>query len=247
MAKKKAAKEGKKGSCMGGCLKPLFGIAVFGCIIYVAAHIYFLVKPADKIDDVTAKIAGANLLGVKLFPGIHTYTTAEIAGRSEALNSEQTKVPKLNDRLKNAVKELYPVTFREDELNRWLSKRLLVKQGGLFGEYVKDAHVWVDLTEGQMNVIIERKFVGSYTHVTSVLLKFSRFENGYKIQPYSAQIGQVKAPGGLARLIIAPFNDILEELSEELLPYTDHEILDIHVEEGKVTLDPRTNSVRANT
>ena len=246
MAKKKEVTKDSKSSCTGGCLKNLVVFIIFIGLMYIAGHIYFLVKPADKVDEITKSVSGFEVMGVKLFPGVNIYTTEEIDGRTEALNGEVTKLPELSERLKNAVTGYYPVTFREDELNAWLSKRLLTKQGGLFGPYVEKAHTWIDLTEGQMSVSIEREFINGSTHVTSVLLKFTRFDDGYSIQPYSAQIGQVTAPGGFALLVMEPFKAILEELSEELLPYTNHEIKDIYVEEGKITLDPRRADSRSN-
>lgn len=246
MAKKEKVTEDSKGSCAGGCLKILVVFAIFIGFIYMLGHIYFLVKPADKVDEVTEKFSSFELMGMKLFPHVNPYTTEEIDGRVESLNTSGSKLPELNERLKNAVEDAYPVTFREDELNAWLSKRLVTKQEGLFGPYVKNAHTWIDLTEGQMSISIEREFLNGSTHITSILLKFTRFDDGYSIQPHSAQIGQVKAPGGFTLLVMAPFKAILEELSEELRPYTDRKIRDIHVEEGKITLDPRTAENRRN-
>ena len=240
MAKKKGVNEPKKKSRAGGCLKTLIVMMILMGLIYVGGHLYLFVKPANMSDEVSTKVENLNVLGAKLFPAVNVFTTDRIGGREEVLKGWLVKAPKLKERLHNAVKAQHPVTFREEELNAWLSKRLAVKQAGLFGPYVKSSHVWVDLKDGQMDVVIERELADDYRHVTSLLIKFTRLERGYDIQPYAAQIGHVKAPGGFARLIISPFEDILEELTEELLPYKNREIYDIHVEEGKITLDPRT-------
>lgn len=240
MAKKKGVNEPKKKSRILGFFRFIIFSVIFFAIIYVAGHIYFLIKPADEHDDISEAVMKFEVMGLKPFPAVRVYTTEGIAGRPEIIKGWLNKTPKLRERLQSAIEGDYPVTFREDELNAWLSKRLVAKQTGLMEPYVKNSYVWVDLTEGQMDVIIEREFINRYTHVTSLLLKFTRFERGYGIQPYSAQIGQVKAPGGLARIIVSPFEQILEELSEELLPYSDRQIRDIHIEDGQITLDPRT-------
>ena len=246
MAKKKGANEPKRKSRVGGCLKSLVMLVIFVALAYLASHAYFLVKPADESDEISETVMDFEVMGVKPFPGVHVYTTEGIDGRPEILKGWLVDKPeiadrlKLSERLQSAVEGQYPVTFREDELNAWLSQRLETKQAGFISPYVKNAYVWVDLSEDQMDVIIEREFINNYTHVTSLLLNFTRLERGFGIQPYSAQIGQVKAPGGFARLIVDPFAQILEELSEELAPYTNKQIHDIHVEEGKITLDPRT-------
>ncbi len=40
------------------------------------------------------------------------------------------------------------------------------------------------------------------------------------------------------------FNNLAEELAEELKPFHDKAIRDIRVEDGKITLDPRSAEVR---
>ncbi|MGB0775278.1 MAG: hypothetical protein ACPGUY_05495, partial [Akkermansiaceae bacterium] len=75
------------------------------------------------------------------------------------------------------------------------------------------------------------------THVTSMFLKFERSKQGFSIQPYSSHIGQVRAPGGFARLISPAFDNLATELTEELKLY--EEIYDISVKDGTITLDPR--------
>lgn len=239
MAKKSANKPGNTFS-IWGYIKWLFISIIFLVTTYVACHIYFLARPADERDPLSEQVMNLEIQGFKPFPAVNVYTTEGIAGREEVLKGWLVKTPLLKERLANAVKGGHSITFREEEINAWLSRRLSAKQDGYFGKYVKDVYVWVDLSEGQMDLIIERTFANDYTHVTSMLLEFTRLDRGYGIRPYSAQIGQVKAPGGLARLVSDPFSSILEELSEDLLPYSTREIQDIHVEEGKITLDPQT-------
>jgi len=40
-------------------------------------------------------------------------------------------------------------------------------------------------------------------------------------------------------LLMPAFQNMVNELADELQPYYDHKIFDVRVEEGKITIDPR--------
>ncbi|MGJ8676875.1 MAG: hypothetical protein ACSHX0_05115 [Akkermansiaceae bacterium] len=239
MAKNKSVNEPKKKSKVGGCLKSLVFLTIFGAIVYAGFHIYFLAQASDEAGVIGGPVMKAEVMGTKIFPALETFPLDEINGREEILKGWLVKTPTLPARLQNAIDEDYPVTFREDELNAWLSKRVKIHQGGVLAPYVKDSFLWVDLREGEIELILERELNHDKIHFTSVIMKFGNLDGGFSMQPYAARVGQVKAPGGFARLIIPSFEQILDELADDLAPFKNGKIRDVKVEEGKITFDPR--------
>lgn len=223
----------------GGCIKRLVLLLLLTAMAYVGVHVYFLWQPAGEPDQVSKAVIDANIAGVKVFPAIQSYSMDHIAGRGEILNGRAIAAPLLKLRLATAVERNYPITFREEEINAWLSKRLEAKQGGKLAPFVKLRGVWVDFKQDEIELIIERELPQERVHVASLFMKFNRSKQGFSMERHSSQIGQVRAPGGFARLIMPAFSNLAKELEDELQPYYDRKILDIRVEEGKITLDPR--------
>ncbi len=222
----------------GGCIKKLAVLLLLTILAYLGVHIWFLWQPAGKPDNISRSVIDANVAGVRVFPALKEYPMDHIAGRAEILDGKSIDPPMLKIRLETAVERNYPITFREEEINAWLSKRIELKQGGLVAPFVKARGVWVDFKKDQIEIIIEREIQGR-THVTSMFLHFVRSKKGYSIRRDTSHIGQVRAPGGFARLIMGAFENLADELSEEMKPYKENKIRDVHVEEGKITLDPR--------
>lgn len=242
MGKKKEKKEDPPQK-KGGCVKKL-GLAVLLFLLaYSGFHIFFIWQPAGKPAEFNRQVMEAHIGGVKVFPAVQAFDLDKIAGRSEVIAGTPIKAPPLKSRLENAIQQGYPVTFREEEINVWLSKRLALKQGGLLAPFVTARAVWVDFKKDEIEVIIERELPKQQIHVTSLFMRFDRQKNGFSISRHASQIGQVKAPGGFARLVMPAFNRLADELADELALYkTPSEKLIIHdvvVEEGKITLDPR--------
>lgn len=227
----------------GGCLKRLVLMVLLLLIAYLGIHIFFLWQPAGKPAALNQQVIDLNVAGKKIFPAVQAFDTAKIAGRSEIKDGSSIKAPLVKTRLKTAIQDRFPVTFREEEINAWLSKRLEVKQGGLLKSLVKARYVWVDFKQDEIEIIIERELPGEQIHMTSLFMKFERAKNGYSISRHSSHIGQVKAPGGFARLIMPAYSKLAEELADEMELYKNGagqlQLHDIKVEEGKITLDPR--------
>lgn len=222
----------------GGCIKKLVILVLLLIMAYLGVHIYFLWQPAGKADTVSRSIIDANVAGVRIFPALKAYPMDHIAGRAEILEGRTIDPPMLKIRLETAVERNYPITFREEEINAWLNKRIEAKQEGMLAPFVKVRGVWVDFKKDEVEIIIERDVKGR-THVTSMFMQFNRSKQGYSIRRDTSHIGQVRAPGGFARLIMPAFENLAEELAEELKPYKEKQIRDIRVEEGKITFDPR--------
>ena len=161
---------------------------------------------------------------------------------------DPTVDPKIKKRLETAINKRYPVTFREDEINIWLNNRIRLAQGGGLAQFAKAKYVWVDFKKDEIELIIEREIFGQHTHMTSLFVEIKAEKDGFSLNRNAAHIGQVKIPGGFARLIIPAFDKMAEELSEDIEIYKDKDgktkLYDIKVEDGKITLDPRLPSQR---
>ncbi|MBT8043834.1 MAG: hypothetical protein KJO79_02690 [Verrucomicrobiae bacterium] len=239
MGKKKEDKAPEPVKKKGGCIKKLALLLLVCVMAYFGVHIYFLWQPAGKPDSISQSVMDANVAGVKVFPAIQAYPLDHVAGRTEILNGRSIPAPLLKERLRLAVERNYPLTLREEEINAWLSKRLAVKQTGALAPFVKVRGVWVDFKQDEIELIIEREFSPGLIHVTSMFMQFNRSKQGFSIARNSAQIGQVRAPGGFARLVMPAFSNMAAELADELKPYHDKKIRDVRVEDGKITFDPR--------
>ena len=130
-------------------------------------------------------------------------------------------------------------TTRALHLNAWLGKRLDVRQGGKFAPFVKVRGLWVDFKQDQIELIIERELPSGKVHVTSLFMGFEQGKRGFSISRHSCHIGQVRLPGGFGRLLMPAFDNLAQELEDDLTPYYNMRIHDVRVEDGKITLDPR--------
>ncbi|BDS05486.1 hypothetical protein NT6N_05260 [Oceaniferula spumae] len=243
MAKKKEESKEELPKQKAGCLKRLTLLVLTLLLAYFGLHVFFIWQPAGKPAEFNQQVIDANIGGMKIFPAIQAYDTSRIAGRTEIREGRSIKAPLLKARLASAIKAGYPVTLREEEINAWLSKRLALKQDGHLAPFVTARNVWVDFKQDEMEIIIERELPQNQVHMTSLFMRFDRAKNGFSISRHASHIGQVKAPGGFARLIMPAFSNLADELSEELKLYKDEggqlKIYDIKVEDGKITLDPR--------
>lgn len=227
------------GGCRSGCLKGIFLVYLLAVVFYCAVHVYFIWQPAGNPDGVTQQVMNAEVAGLKFFPAVQAYPVGHIAGRTEIMEGRSMQAPLIEERLKLAIERNYPLTFREEEINAWLAKRLDISQEGSLAPFAKVRGLWVDLKQDQIELIIERELKSGQLHVTSLFMGFDRSERGYNITRHACQIGQVRLPGGFVRLVMPAFKNLAMELEDELKPYYHQRIFDVHVEDGKITLDPR--------
>lgn len=162
----------------------------------------------------------------------------------------------IKQKLTNAVKSNSEVTITEAEMNQYIAKNLKMNQGGLFKDYSSVKGVYVDLTEDQIEIFIEREIaqygdegviddavLPPFNHTVSMKVKAFNGEND-KGEPVktvefpSATIGKVPAPNQLAKIVLPSFKQINDHFEEELaLGY--EKMNGIKITEGIITLDPR--------
>jgi len=244
------AEEQNSEETRGGCIKRMGMMLLFLIMAYLSLHVYFIWQPMGTNTSFNQAIIGAEVRGVKIFPAIKKYKIDDVAGRKRLLAGNKVKTSPLDFRLASAIKRNQPVTFTEEEINIWLRKRLQVKQGGLLEPYVNIRGVWVNLTDGEIEFIIERELPEKMIHVVSLFMRFETSENGFSIHRHASHAGQVKLPGGFARLVMPSFSKMATELAKELKLYKDDslssdkalKIHDVRIESGRITLDPRLPS-----
>lgn len=237
----------------GGAIKRLVLTMLFLVMAYLALHIYFIWQSADKTTEFSDVIMNAEVSGVKIFPSIMVYDVDKLDARKEILDGSDVSSSPLPQRLHNAIENNQPVSFTEYEVNAWLRSRLQVKQGGHLAPYVNVRGVWVNLTPGEIEYVIERELPEGINHVVSLFMKFEMSKNGFSIHRHASHVGQVKMPGGFARLVMPSFSHMAEELTEELKLYKDDSLnsakaLKIHritIGDGVITLDPRLRDENA--
>jgi len=244
--------DGEKSRGVLGFLSRVGMMFLFLVMAFLGLHVYFIWQPVGLSDVFSQAVMKAKIGDVKIFPAIEDYDLSKMDGRSEILEGKKFPNSPLPARLGTAIDRNTPVTFTETEVNVWLRNRLQVKQGGFFAPDMKVKGVWVHFTPGEVEIMIERWVPEQKaTYVVSLYMQFETTKNGFSIHRHAAHVGQVKLPGGFARLVMPSFNLMAEALSKELMLYKDDsktsdKALKIHairVEEGQITLDPRLPSL----
>lgn len=156
--------------------------------------------------------------------------------------------------LKNSLERGYPLSLTEAELNGWLARTLEAKQGGLLGENASVENVCVRLTEGQAELIIERKIFGK-PFTTSMFLRIEQVEGekgpqtvvhrdggGYHesvpFPPRGGRFGKLVVPQGFLMLVMPGFEKLAALYAEEIsMAFED--MARIRIEDGRLSLDPR--------
>ncbi len=156
--------------------------------------------------------------------------------------------------LKNAIDRGFPVTLQETEINQWLGRTLVAKQGGLLEGKVTFDRVWVRLEEGIAEVIMERQFLGK-PFTVSMYLQIERLESpqgmfteihpqggpyhpDFPYPPKGGRFGRLVVPQGFLHIVLPAFQKLAEQFPEEI-ELGLREMSRISLEKGRIVLDPR--------
>ena len=156
--------------------------------------------------------------------------------------------------LKNAIDRHYPVTLTENEINQWLARTLVTKQGGFLEQKVSFKRVWVRLEEGRAEVVMERSFLGHpftvsmYLQVqrtekpkgpvTEILLQGGPYHPDFPNPSQGGRFGKLVIPQGFL-LLIMPAYEKLAALFHDEIQLGFREMNRIKFEKGRLLLDPR--------
>lgn len=156
--------------------------------------------------------------------------------------------------LKNAIDRGFPVTLKESELNDWLARTLVAKQGGFLEGKVTLERVWIRLEEGRAEIIMERKFLGKpftvsmYFQVerlegpqgafTEIALHGGPYHADFPKPPRGGRFGKLVVPQGFLILVMPAYEKLAAQFAEET-EFGLREMSRIRIEKGSIILDPR--------
>lgn len=158
--------------------------------------------------------------------------------------------------LQNAIDRGYPVPLTEAQINQWLSRTVIGKQGGPLKFDASLKNVWVKLDENIAEIIMERDVMG-YALTTSMFIQVEKresaggihteiildggpFHPNYPKPSRGGRFGQLVVPQGFL-LLVMPAYEKLATLFKEEIDLGFREMSSIKIEKGKVVLDPRPN------
>lgn len=159
--------------------------------------------------------------------------------------------------LRNAVDRGYAVTLTETEINQWLGRTLVVKQGGMLGSLVKFDRVWVRLQDERAEVVMARRILG-WPFTVSMFLKVVQMEGpkgvktevqmhggsyseGLPLPPQGGRFGELVVPQGFL-LLVMPAYKKLPDLYRDEIHLGFEEMARIKFEKGRLILNPKDPS-----
>lgn len=156
--------------------------------------------------------------------------------------------------LKNAIDRGYPLTLQEAEINQWLGRTLVCKQGGLLAESVKFDRVWVRLEDRRAEVVMERHFLGRPFTVsmfvqvervegpqgafTEIHLHGGPYHADFPNPPRGGRFGKLVVPQGFLRLVMPAYEKLAAQFPDEI-ELALRSMSRIRMEKGSLVLDPR--------
>ncbi len=217
-----------KPSFIGGCFSKLLFLVLLAALLGLGAAAFFVTQPQDLSD-------------------LSTETAA-----TRALPKRDIKAV-----LKSALDRSYPVTLSETELNQWLGRTLITKQGGVFEGRVTLDRVWIRLEDGRAEVIMARRFLG-HPFTVSMYLQVERVEGmkgtsteitlhggpylkDFPDPPRGGRFGQLVVPQGFLILVMPAYEKLAALFHEEIeLGFRD--MARIKIEKGRLILNPQDPS-----
>ena len=213
----------------GGCFSKLLFLILFGATAALGAAIYFVVQP----QDLTA--LGGNGTSSKIAP-----------------------VRDLKLILQNAVEKAsanrgYTITFSEAEINDWLARTVVAKQGGVLGAAVTLDRVWVRLEEGRAELIMARTIFGR-PFTVSMYFQIEKMEDSlgpflsiqpeggpyhkdFPRPPRGGRFGRLVVPQGFLYFVRPAYQKLGALFPEESELFA--RMSKVTIEKGKLTVDPR--------
>jgi len=209
----------------GGCFSKLMLLVLALALGGLAAGVFYAAKPQDMTD---------------------------IGGFGPVPANAQERDMKAV--LKSAIDRNYAVTLSEAEINRWLNRVLVTKQGGFLAESVKFEHVWVRLEPNRAEIVMERSFLGKpfttsmYLHieqeedmkgqVVNIAPNGGPYVEGLQHPPKGGRFGQLVVPQGFLYLV-KPAYEKLAGLFAEEIELAFRRMARVTIEDNRIVLDPR--------
>lgn len=212
----------------GSCLGKLFFLMFLALACGFGTAVYFITQPQNLTD----------------IDGYEPFTKAVPDRDMKAV-------------LQNSIDRGYPLTLTETEINQWLGRKLVVKQSGLLAGLVTLERVWVRLTDGQAEVIMERRILGR-PFTVSIFLQIEQTQRAKKIGtevllhggPYheilplptrGGRFGKLVIPQGFLIMVLPAYQKLAAVFTEEIdLGFK--EMARITIEKKRLILNPQAPS-----
>jgi hypothetical protein len=173
------------------------------------------------------------------------------------LSTVETSAPLERDvktALDQAIQNKTPLTLTEGEINRWLAKTLVTRQGGLFDDKVSLDQVVVRLENERAEIIMARRCFG-HPFTVSMYVKIERSydamgplttvhpSGGPYVEDFpqlaiGGRFGQLTVPQGFLHLVMPAYQQLAAEFSEEI-HIAVVKMAKLRIEPQKLILDPR--------
>ncbi len=209
----------------GGCFSKLLLLILALALGGLASGVFFAAKPQDMTD-----IGGF--------------------GPAPANTAERD----MKTVLKSAIDRNYAVTLSEAEINRWLNRILVTKQGGVLAQSIRLEHVWVRLEPNRAEIIMERSILGKpftismYLHieqeedlkgqVVNIAPNGGPYMEGLQHPPKGGRFGQLVVPQGFLYLVKPSYERLAALFSEEI-ELAFRRMARVTIEDNRIVLDPR--------
>ena len=156
--------------------------------------------------------------------------------------------------LRSAVERGYDLKLSEAEINGWLRKTLVSKQGGLLAEQVKLEGVGVRLESDRAEVVMERSVFGK-PFTVSMYLRIEQTESedgvatslhrdgGHYLDSFpklkkGGRFGKLVVPQGLLLLVMPAFGELGGQFKDEISNGLE-KMARVRFEDEALVLDPR--------
>jgi len=157
--------------------------------------------------------------------------------------------------LTNAIENGNAVTLKEAEINQWLGRELVVKQGGMLADIATLKRLWVRLENGRAEVVMERTILGQPFTVSMFLrvvqeegdrgvkveLQGGEIFDGLSLPVQGGRFGSLVVPQGFL-LLVRPSFLKLPELFHDEIHLALEEMARVSIEKGQLVLNPREPS-----
>lgn len=219
------AEKPTKSKSGSGCLGKLLALFLLACAVGLGAAAYFVAVPQDLSD---------------------------LGGYGPQVEGAPARDMKVV--LRNAVDRGFAVSLSEAEINRWLAKTLVTKQGGPLGAVIGLERVWVRLKEGHAEVIMERR-IKEQVFTVSMFLTPELLQGPTSVEknvhlhggPYhenlprpmrGGRFGRLVVPQGFLLLVIPAYKNLAAVFKDEIhLGF--EEMARIRIENRRLILDPK--------
>jgi len=159
---------------------------------------------------------------------------SEIAGYPADPDNKEPVRNVLRDSLDTLIARDKPLVLSEEDVNRYLQKRVEGKQGGPMGSFMKYNGAYVEFKKGYVEAYVERSVFG-LPFTMSCRIKIERFKRKVVVIGDGGSIGSVNIPRAQFQPIVKVFQRIAAVCKDD---WAIMKRMDIQFEEDRMIINP---------